>query len=976
MAERRTPALYTIPPHRAFADALVAGLIATHGKDRMTMARGRVLVPNHRAALSIRDAFVRQSERGLLLPRLVTIGDIDDDLGAGLAFDGADGTPIPPAVEPLQRQLILARLVQNQMNVGAHEAMRLAEELGRTLDQLQIERIDPAKLRSAPAEEFAEHWQRSLTILNIIFELWPRELAALGRIDLADRRNLLLDRVADQWRSAPPQGFVVAAGISTAAPAIAALLRLVAFMPTGQIVLAGLDQAMPDVEWDAVRGSENDAPIETHPQFHLCLLLDRMGVARTDVALWRWGSDVDARAARSRAISNAMAPAIYTSKWAELSATDRSTAGLTGVALPTEADEAQAIAILMRGAIEEPGKTAALVTPDRKLARRVSAHLKRYGIDADDSAGQPLSESPHGTLILALAEAVTQRFAPVQLLAVLKHPLVRSGEARLTWLDGVRRLDRALRGPRPAEGLAGLSAYLASGDDREIKLRAPAGDWWSGVVPLLSPIETSLGARSISLATAVAALRETLVLLAGDSVWQGVAGRAAADLFDRLERDAALGPADIAAPTLTPLLRQLMAAVAVRHVERGHPRLFIWGLIEARLQSAQLMILGGLNEGSWPALPSPDPWLAPQIRKTLGLPALERRIGLAAHDLAAGLGAPEVVMTRARRDAGAPAIASRFWLRIDAMAGGLRAPVLDVATLASAIDRPTGPQKRASRPAPTPPLAARPKSIVVTAVDRLKVDPFAFYAQAILKLSAIDMIDAVPGPAWRGTIIHAVLDTWAREDGYHPEALRGRIISKLAEPDKHPLLRSLWQPRLIEAADFIASRVAQAKLAGRVPIVSEVRGRAEIAGITLTGRVDRIDRADDGSLVIIDYKTGAAPPAARIEAGYALQLGLMGYLAEQGAFKGADGIAGGFEYWLLSKDQKTRSFGKVRGAVGGRGSSFDPADLTSAAYDHFAAAAARWLHGDAPFTAKLHPQYSPYADYDQLMRYEEWRGRE
>lgn len=979
MVERRTPAVYTIPPHRAFADALVAGVLATHGDDLMAMARGIIIVPNNRAGLSIRNAFVRRSEGGLLLPRLVTIGDVDGDEGAGLAFDPADAETISPAIEPLQRQLILARMIQQQAaftgRMSADQAMRLAGDLARVLDQMLVEQIDPARLRGAATESLSEHWQTSLDTLSVILESWPDALAGLGRIDLAVRRNLQLERMAERWRTAPPPGFVIAAGISTTAPASAALMKCVAWLPRGQVVLAGLDLAMPDEEWDAISGDEENPPIETHPQHQLRRLLDRMGIARAEVRTWRWGSDGDARAPRARAISNAMAPARFTGKWAGLERKERDVGGVSALLLANPAEEAQAIAILLRGVLEEPGKTAALVTPDRALAMRVSAHLKRWGIEADDSAGQPLSATPSGTLILALAEAVAQHFAPVPLLALLKHPLVQQGEGRLDWLDGARLLDRALRGPRPAEGLAGLRAHLAGGDRRETKIRAPALDWLDGVLPMLTPLESALAAPALDPGAALACLREALATLSGDGVWQGAAGRAAADLFARLERDASLGPQDVSLDALPALLRMLMDDIAVRPPEGGHPRIFIWGLIEARLQSAQMMVLGGLNEGVWPALPAPDPWLAPQIRKSLGLGGLERRIGVDAHDLAAALGAPEVVMTRARRDASAPTIASRFWLRIEAMSGGLATPRLHADRLAAIIDAPEGPVLLAKRPAPCPPLAARPSVIAVTAVDRLKADPFAFYAQAILRLSAMEAIDAPVSAAWRGSMIHRVLQDWGDEDAYQPDRLRARIQALFTQPGIHPLLRSLWQPKLIEAADFIAASVADARSEGRVPLVAEAEGRFEIAGVTLKGRVDRIDRLADGSLVIVDYKTGTAPSVVQIEAGYALQLGLMGLMAENQGFKGVNGLASAFEYWLLSRDSTTKAFGKIRQALG-QGRGLDPADLTSAAHDHFSEAAARWLSGDAAFTAKLHPEYAPYSDYDHLMRYEEWRGRE
>ena len=327
--------------------------------------------------------------------------------------------------------------------------------------------------------------------------------------------------------------------------------------------------------------------------------------------------------------------------------------------------------LALREALETPEKTAALVTPDRALARRVEAHCARWGISIDDSAGRPLSILPAGTLLIALAEAAAQHFAPVALLALLKHPLVRFGGERIAWLDGARALDLALRGPRPAPGLDGIDAHLADGDDRTRVIRARANAWWREARPLLEPIGAVFDDGAQPLGMLLAALREASVALCGDALWAGPAGRALAEWFAELEARAALGPARIDPESLAPLVRTLLDEIAVRPPQGGHPRLAIYGLIEARLQTADLMILGGLNEGTWPGQPAPDPWLAPRIRAELRLPGLDRRVGLAAHDLAEALGAPEVLLTRARRDARAPAIPSRFWLRLEAMAGGL-----------------------------------------------------------------------------------------------------------------------------------------------------------------------------------------------------------------------------------------------------------------------------------------------------------------
>ena len=973
MADRPGPAVYTIPPIRAFADALVAGILARHGRDRMALAEGTILVPNNRAGQAIREAFVRQAEQGLLLPRLVAVGDSELNEKAGAALDAIGDEPLPPAIEPLRRQLVLARLIQRDRSVDGAEAMRLAADLARTLDQLIVEDVAPSKLRELNLfGELSTHWNTSLEQLKAILDLWPRELEKLGRIDLADRRNRQLKQVAARWRQDPPKGFVAAAGISTAAPAVVELLATVARSANGEVVLAGLDLDISDEEWAAIGGSEAEPAIETHPQFHLHQLLSRMKVGRGEVQRWKWSGDIASTAKRARAISHAFAPAEATRNWIELGQKDRNLAGVTALELSNPAEEAQAIALAIREAIERPAETVALVTPDRDLASRVSAHLQRWQIQADDSAGQSLAATPSGTLLLALAEAAVEHFAPSALLALLKHPLVRQGEERREWLDRVRKLDLVVRGPRPASGLEGMAQFLQGGDSRTRPGMQGVQNWWADTSTILAPLERMAGQK---LPGMIATLREVAGALAGESLWSGPAGRELAALVAELEQGALQGPEGMSLASLLQVLRQLMDGIAIRPGYGGHPRVFIWGLLEAKLQSADLVILGGLNEGTWPQLPAPDPWLAPRIRRELGLPSLERRIGLAAHDLASALGAPRVLMTRARRDARSPTIASRFWLRLETMTGGLELPQTPYDRIAQAIDACTGKPDRAQRPAPCPPLEERPREISVTAVDRLSADPFAFYASAMLGLNALEPVDADPGPAWRGSMIHGVLEHWARDDGYRPGALVARMEETLSDGTIHPLVRALWLPRLSEAAEWIEQRVAEHQSEGRTPLVAEKSGQAEVAGVKIRGRADRIDRLANGRLAIVDYKTGEGPNNKQVAAGFAMQLGLIGLIAEQGGFEGVTGEGGAFEYWSLARDSRTGQFGKVTSPVTGRMAVKEPEAFVEFIAGKFREAAGKWLTGNEPFKAKLRPEYA-WADFDQLMRMEEWQGRD
>jgi ATP-dependent helicase/nuclease subunit B len=959
MSDPKRVAVYTIPSHRSFADALAAGLIARFGKDPLGLARGRILLPNNRAVRAVTEAFVRASGSGLLLPRLIPIGDPEIDERLGGAVESLESEPVPPAVDPTERVLRLAWLVGGD---GSAEGLRLATDLARTLDALLIEEVAPAKLRDAVAEttELAAHWEKSLAKLQLIYDAWPELLRERGAIDLAERRNRLLRELAERLKTDPLPGFTVAAGITTAAPAVAAVVGRVARVPGGMVVLPGLWLAdvFPEEEWDALGPDDDGRGEATHPQFHLKLLLDRIGVGRDEVQRWRWSGRAASPPARSRAVANAMAAPDYSHKWKDLRPSERRLGGIRLAELPDPAAEAQVIALALREALETPGKTAALVTPDRQLAGRVSALLRRWDIEADDSAGKPLTQLAAGTLLLGIASAAAEELAPVPLLALLKHPLVGGeGEERAQWLGHVRKLDLALRGPRPPAGLAGLDARFAE---------KGAMHAWSAVRDRIIGLEAMLS-EPLPLSRFAARVGEAATALADDAVWRGPDGRMAAELLVELQASESAGQLMVSAEEAAPLLRQLLGERAVRPPYGGHPRIFIWGLLEARLQRADLLVLGGFNEGVWPALPAPDPWLPPKVRSTLGIPTLDFRIGLAAHDFASALGAPEVLITRAKRDSRSPTVASRFLLRLNAISGGLPRDLV-TERITRSLDDP-GPPRPVDRPAPSPPPEQRPEKISVTAVDRLKADPFAFYASAILRLRSEDPVDADHTARWKGEAVHKVFEEWLLHDDCNPDDLRSRADRLLADEAIHPMLRALWAPRLLEAIDWITEMERTNQAEGRKPLRAEITGEAPLAGILVHGRADRIDRLPDGGLGIVDYKTGKPPTKKAIEAGFALQLGLLGLIGRAGGFDGVSGEPEAFEYWSLIRDRG--SFGKCVRAD----KDIEAGEFLARAYRNFSDAAERWLAGTEPFTAKLNPAYAPYGDYDQLMRLEEWYGR-
>ncbi|MBO9517277.1 MAG: PD-(D/E)XK nuclease family protein [Porphyrobacter sp.] len=979
MPDRPGPNVYSIAAHRGFADALVAGLVPRYADPEVGLARLTLLLPSGRAVRTMSEAFIRHSGTGLLMPRMVVVGDLDLDEALGPLLDplGA-GDEIAPAADLTRRWLRLAEIIRETQGDKAPKGsalLRLAFEMGRAMDRLLVEEIGPEELYQDRVMgllgDMSDNWKRSLALFMIVQDRWYQELMARGEVDPADRRNRLFRHTAKRWRADPPQTPIVAAGVTSAAKGVAALLRTVARLSEGAVVLPDLDLSMNAEVWDelgAAGAPDAEQPMMrgdavTHPQYHLKLLLNRMRVSRDEVQPWHRAGMGKGPPERSHAISSLFLPPEASREWAGLPPERRRLAGVRLMETDHPEEEAQAIALLVREALEQPEKRIAVVTPDRGIASRVVQHLRRWNIEADDSAGRVLSQTAAGRVLLLLAEVGAEQAAPVALVALLEHPLVRAGEGRGDWLDAARALELELRGPRSAPGLGPLL---------EVAQEAQISPWWSEVAAILTPlVETGEAALADQLDRLVVAGEA----LCGEALWAREDGRALSALVDELRLQARDVGTRLDSADLPAVLREAMDRVAVRPPYGGHSRVAVYGLLESRMTRAELVICAGLNEGVWPATPAPDPLLAPAVLRALGVPGADFRIGLAAHDLAGLLGAPEVVLSRARRDAGGPAIASRFWLRVQALLGeDLLKNHLETAIpeLARILDdgEPTDPHPR---PEPAPSAEQRQVRISVTALDRLRSDPFQFYANSILRLKELDALDAEPSPAWRGEVAHKILERWHKGEG----TLEVLAADELRQMHAHPLMRALWRPRLLKALEWIEGQIGANP--DRVPTVIEDWGKMDVRGVEIFGKADRIDRFADGTLAIVDYKTGAPPSGREVEAGYALQLGTLGLMAEHGAFEKVQGEPVRFEYWSLgsSKDSET-GFGYVTTPIleGNKRVGIPPEEFLPEASRYLNEALDRWILGDEPFTARLNPDAPGYDTYDQLMRLDEWMGRE
>ncbi|MFN7114048.1 MAG: double-strand break repair protein AddB [Alphaproteobacteria bacterium] len=988
---RDKPNVLNIPAGQSFADSLARGLLARAADDPLALGDTVVLLPSRRACRTLRDAFLRLSGgQAIVLPRLMPVGDVEAEevsLLLSALEDGADTLPdIPDAVSKMERQILLARALLSAGKAQSFDqAVSLAQDLGHFLDEVQTENLSFDGLKNLVPEAFAGHWQQTLEFLKILTDIWPQVLQSRGVIDSAARRNLLLAAQESVWHRAPPAYPVIAAGSTGTVPAARALLALVARLPQGALVLPGLDTQMDAESWDLIG--------EDHPQYNMKKLLAATGVERGDVGLWPLRHAPDVNHARVRLLTEAMRPAETTERWRQLTPHDiPATAldGLTRIDCDTPQEEADVIALILREALETHGKTAALITPDRRLARRVTLSMRRWGIDIDDSGGQPLTELPVGAWLMLCAEAAEQGLAPVTLLSLLKHPVMAAAIPAEDMRGMVYLLDQlVLRGPRPSAGFAGLRQAIEKLDsEKQRDARQRLLGWIEKIETLAAPFAALMTAENetpfrqtleahIKMAEDLAATTET----AGAArLWLGEAGEGASQLLQQLL--AAAGDVPPVAPShYVPLLRMLMKSVTVRPRYGMHPRLSILGQVEARLYCADLVILGGLNEGTWPALPAHDPWMSRPMRRDFGLPSPEKALSLASHDFVQAASAPEVVLTRAQKVDGTPTVPARWLLRIDAVleAVGLALPQaagLRYRHWRQDMDMPAE-IKAAPRPAPTPPLVARPRKLSVTRIESWMRDPYQIYAQYVLNLRAFDPIDADPGGAERGTFIHAALERFikAYPDALPPDAAEKLIAfgrAALVEQRVPQDVEAFWWPRFEKIAQQFTQQEADWRQDAK-PYATEVIGAYEFqtaAGpFTLSGTADRIDRLKDGSYAIIDYKSGGTPSKGDVRQGLSPQLPLEALMLRHGAF--ADMPAGETSelvYWRV-----TGSGQKPVERVTLSGRDISVADMTDAAQAGLLALVEKFDDPATPYLSQPRAEAKPkFSDYNHLARVREW----
>jgi double-strand break repair protein AddB len=978
------PRLFALPPGADFAEAFAQGLRArAKGAPPEALARAEVMLNTRRGLRAIEEALVASAGGSALLPRLSLLSELGED-----PLACAD---LPPAIDPLRRQLRLTRLVEVYLErtegAPVTAAPDLAEALGRLLDELQEEGVDAAALDGLVTGELPEraaaHWQHTLKFVDIVRKAWPaiRAEAEGGALDPKARQRLVIERRIADWAAAPPEHPVIAAGSTGSVTSTAELLAGIARLPQGAVVLPGFDSAMDPEIWEKMGPDHPMAPFRG--------LLDLLGVKPATVRPWVEG---ETSGPRLRLLAQALRPAPVTDAWqreapALASEAAAATAGLTLIEAPTPRHEAAAIALAMRRGLEAPGRRIALITPDAALARRVTAELGRYGVLPDDSLGQPLAQSPPGVFLRLVAEVAAQGAEPVRLAALLQHPLTRAGLPRQEHLALARRFERKVLRERPQPGLplGALPEWTEASDDEAV--------WRDRIEGILGGLArvleggTLAGAVAAHMAAAEGLSREGPE--AEPEVWAKQAGGELLEVMQRLARHAD-AHGDGAAEGYLALLGNLLGRESLPpEAERPHPRVMIWGTQEARIQGVDLAILGGLNEGVWPQAPRPDPWLSRPMRETLGLPSEDRQIGLSAHDFLqgaarAGIGR-DVILTRARKVEGTPSVASRWLIRLESLLGGLG----DGAALAAmrarggkllglvALEHLPGVEvPRADRPMPRPPLAARPRQLSVTQIETLIRDAYAIYAYKVLGLRPLDPLGRPPDFRERGTVVHTILERFVRATGaLLPERQEARALllqvadEILATEVPWPDTRRVWRARIGRFADWFLEGEVRRRIEGR-PQGLEVKGalglETPVGGFELTARADRIDLLAGGGAAIFDYKTGDPPSKKQIENGFSHQLHLQAAIL----------MAGGFAELGALEARSGAYLGLTGSGEGGKEQAVEGlSDEVALHMQRLAALLAAYDQAETPYIARGRAEKQSFeGDYDHLARRGEWDG--
>lgn len=946
--------IYNIPASCSFVDVLAEHFIKEYQNRILELVDVIFLLPNKRACSSLREAFVRVSGlEPLMLPKILAMGDICED---ELFFSSASVLKeVSPAIDSLERTLIFTKKILEKSSFFGSEkllvsqACFLAQELSKLIDVVNFEGLSFDNLQNLVPEEYSQHWLSTLSFLEIIISDFPKELSLIGLVNPSEKYNQLLNAQAKIWKENDTKQKIVIAGGIASFPAIRNLVRTVLSLENGELYINGLDRFLDDESLEILDCC--------HPEFEQKTLLDDLGVDRKDIKNLTNPKNLE----REMLISQIMRPAGTTDKWRDILPIHKIAYQEISI---VEADdlrqEALAIALMMREALETPEKTTALVTTDRSLARRVSVELERWNIKVDDSAGKPLSLTPVGIFLRLIAKVCESDFEIIDVLSLLKNPFMAMGCQKSEFRKIVRKYEYD---------------YLRL---REAKKSVEIDDFVSKFKNKFERLYNLLNQNSFSLKEVIKEHIELAVDLAstdcvdGNNVlWKNDDGNAAASFVAELyEKSDVLE--EVSSRQYLDFLESLMINVNVRNSFGTHPRLKILGPIEARLNQFDRVIIGGFNEGIWPKLASSDPFMSRPMKKDFGMSLPEKNIGIMAKDFADLFCNEEVFITRALRSGGTPMIKSRWLMRFETVLQAMNVDLSQVydssyAQIASSLDASKTLQK-ISAPEPRPPVLARPRKLSMSAIESLMKDPYIVFAKYILGLYPLENLQKDPTSADYGNIIHDILDKFNKK---YPNKFPQNAFDELMKIgsdlfiENEVLLktRAFWWPRFEKTAKWIVeTETKYRKEIKKVhsEISGEMRFDAPCGEFVVTAKADRIDETIDGKINVIDYKTGLAKKKKEVYSGYAPQLPIEGLIAECGGYKELSAMeVSRLIYWKLANEEVI----------------FDEKvdDLIEMTFNNIAELVSLFDFQTTPYLSKPHYKYETLnKDYEHLARVREW----
>ncbi len=927
--------IYTPPLSDDFADRLVQ-LILSRGLEPFEIAQTQIILPTRRACRTVKERFIQKSgNKPLLLPRLTPLYDLDF----------LDESVTPPSIGQAERVLLLARLCRAKPNINtAEKAVQVALGLSQLLDEFYQYETDLSKLEDlVPEQAFATHWHETIQFLDIIRSVWPQILAERGQIDEMDRRIRLIRAFTKKVPFI--QTPIIAAGLDGAIPAVIDLIKALSLNDKNMILLNGLNKKLTKEDWQKIPPQ--------HYQYPIKKLLDALNITPAEVLTLS-----DFYQPQEPLIHEALKPADQTDEWRQSHFETNVLSAVTRIDCNTPVDEALTIATLMRGVLETPGKTAALVTSDRTLSRRVILEMKRWGVTLDDSAGTPLHHTDVGVFLSLIADLGGANGSGPALLSLCKHPLSADGVFPALFRSKIREAEKDARQKNERlffNAKTNFNEFIQLFKDKK-------------EVPFNTILQAHL--------TLAEQLAETPDHPGHERLWNAEGGAEAftflTELLDKAPLMGNIDPASYPA-----LITLFLSGQMVRPKYGMHPRLEILGPIESRLSHPDVCFIGGLNEGVFPAIPETGPWINRPMRHILNMPPLESQIGAAGLDFAHCFCASEVYVTRALKADGSPTIPSRFLSRIEAV---LQASDIQwtpkKATLARVLDKPEKPDIPV-RPSPKPPVSARPRKLSVTKVELWRRNPYAIYARYILNLYPLEELEKQVKPKMYGSALHAAFETFLRENPKSTDAdlLYQTGLTFLREYGFSETDIAFYAPQFKKIASFFVAQHAM-----RLPFIDKTLIEAEgtltfdlpAGTFTLTGKADRIDIQQNGTAEIIDYKTGSVPSMAEVAAGYAPQLPLEGLLLASGGFenvripKAADI---NFSYWKISGKEQA---GAVTTLPGQR-SKKTSEELINEAKQGVVGLVQLFDRQETPYECNPVAAKAPrYDDYAHLARAKEW----